>query len=261
VINIHLLGVGLLGPGLADWSACRNILLGKATWTAEPLRVPASALLPATERRRCNDTSRLAIATAEQALGCSNIPPQELATVFTSADGDGLITHKLCESFALEQPEVSPIQFHNSVHNAPAGYWSIATKSPRPSTTLAAGPDSFAAGLLEAALQAKAESNPVLLVAFDLPLPHPLNLMQAREHGFSVALLIGREKRGDSMATLQLDLVADSGESPLPAAFQALADNPAARALPLLDAVANGRQTSVNAGSIGANQLVIQCSF
>jgi hypothetical protein len=261
LINLQLLGVGLIGPGLADWSACRNILLGQAAWTAGPLRVPASTLLPATERRRCNEASRLAIATAEQALGSSDIRPQDLATVFTSADGDGLITHKLCESFAMEQPEVSPTQFHNSVHNAPAGYWSIATGSPCASTTLAAGPDSFAAGLLEAALQATAESSLVLLVAFDLPLPHPLKLMQVREHGFSVALLIGREQRRDSLATLHLDLVEDSGESPLPAAFHALADNPAARALPLLDAVANGRPSSVNAGCIGANQLAVRCSF
>ncbi len=41
-----------------------------------------------------------------------------------------------------------PTQFHNSVHNAVAGYWSIATKSTQPMTCLAAHDHSFAAGLL-----------------------------------------------------------------------------------------------------------------
>lgn len=259
MINLHLYGVGVIGPGLADWPACRDILLGQAAWTDQPLRIPPSTLLPATERRRCNESSRLAIAAAEQALGRSDIRPGDIAAVFTSADGDGVITHKLCESFAMDEPEVSPTQFHNSVHNAPAGYWSIATGSSRPSTTLAAGPDSFAAGLFEAGLQAMAEPGPVLLVAFDLPMPHPLKLMQARDHGFAVAFLLGRERCDASIAALHLVLEANAAMNPLPAVFEKLADNPAARALPLLDALAKGSRTTLCVGAIGADQLGVQC--
>lgn len=259
MISLHLHGIGVIGPGFADWPACRDILLGHIAWNDQRLRIPPSTLLPATERRRCNESSRLAIAAAEQAFRGSDIRPADVATVFTSADGDGAITHKLCESFALAEPEVSPTQFHNSVHNAPAGYWSIATGSSRPSTTLAAGRDSFAAGLFEAALQAMAEPGPVLLVAFDLPLPHPLNLMQARDHGFAAALLLGRERHGDSLAGLQLVLESAAAPSPLPGVFATLADNPAARALPLLALLANGSQAMVNLGAIGADQLGVQC--
>jgi hypothetical protein len=259
LIDLHLHGVGLIGPGLTGWAECRDILQGRVAWTQQPLRIPPSTLLPATERRRCNESSRLAIAAAEQALHGSDIRPADIAAVFTSADGDGMITHKLCESFAMAEPEVSPTQFHNSVHNAPAGYWSIATGSSRPSTTLAAGAGSFAAGLFEAALQVMAEPAPVLLVAFDLPLPHPLCLMQARTHGFAVALLIGRERRGNSIAALQLVLEGNAAESALPAGFGALSDNPAARALPLLDALANDGRTTAYVGAIGADQLGVRC--
>lgn len=190
MINLHLHSVGVIGPGLADWPACRDILLGQATWTDQPLRIPPSALLPATERRRCNESSRLAIAAAEQALGRSDIRPGDIAAVFTSADGDGMITHKLCESFAMDEPEVSPTQFHNSVHNAPAGYWSIATRSHAPSTSLCGYDASFATGLLEAAAQVATDSRRVLLIAYDIPFPPPMLALWPVTHPFAVALLL-----------------------------------------------------------------------
>ena len=52
-------------------------------------------------------------------------------TVFTSSSGDGDNVHEICETLAAADRQVSPTRFHNSVHNAPAGYWSIATRSRR----------------------------------------------------------------------------------------------------------------------------------
>mgnify|MGYP002075717815 CR=1 FL=1 len=34
--------------------------------------------------------------------------------------------------FASDDRLISPTRFHNSVHNAPSGYWSIAARSTRP---------------------------------------------------------------------------------------------------------------------------------
>ncbi|MGH8738254.1 MAG: beta-ketoacyl synthase chain length factor, partial [Burkholderiales bacterium] len=251
-MRVHLHGVGVFGPGLEGWAACREVLAGRAPWSETALRVPVPAMLPLTERRRCNAASRLALAAAEDALAAGEWRPQDIATVFASADGDGAVTHALCQSFAADEPEVSPTQFHNSVHNAPAGYWGIATRSSRPSTSLAADRDSFAAGLFEAALQATLDPDPVLLVAFDLPLPHPLALMRPRRHGLAVALLLERELGRGRLAALALRLEQKEAASPLPSALQALGDNPAARALPLLALLAREDQGEVRLGAVGA---------
>lgn len=259
MMRVHLHGVGVIGPGLEGWAACREVLSGRAPWAETALRLPVPAMLPQTERRRCNAASRVALAAAEEALAAGDWPAAGLATVFTSADGDGAVTHALCESFAAGEPDVSPTQFHNSVHNAPAGYWGIATRSSRPSTSLAADRDSFAAGLFEAALQATLEPDPVLLVAFDLPLPHPLALMRPRRHGFAVALLLGREPRGRELAALTLGLEQGPAASPLPPGLETLGDNPAARALPLLALLARGAQGEVRLGAVGARQLAVRC--
>ncbi|HUJ88086.1 MAG TPA: beta-ketoacyl synthase chain length factor [Burkholderiales bacterium] len=258
-MRVYLHGVGVIGPGLEGWLACREVLAGRAPWTETALRVPVPAMLPVTERRRCNAASRVALAAAEDALAAGDWAAAGLATVFASADGDGAVTHALCQSFAAREPDVSPTQFHNSVHNAPAGYWGIATRSGRPSTSLAADRDSFAAGLFEAALQATLDPGPVLLVAFDLPLPHPLALMRPRRHGLAVALLLGREPRGAALAALALRLERGAAASPLPPALEALADNPAARALPLLALLARGEQGDVRLGAVGARQLAARC--
>jgi hypothetical protein len=262
---VYLHGIGVIGPGLTGWPACRDVLRGCAPWTEQPLAIPASKLLPATERRRCNETTRIVMGAAEEALmdtGGTGIEPAAVATVFASADGDGAIMHRMCASFAAPEPGVSPTLFHNSVHNAPAGYWSIAARSMRPSISLAADQESFAVGLLEAALQAVLDPAPVLLVAFDLPMPHPLKLMRARDHGFAAALLISRERHGLPIATIEIDLEPGAASSPLPVDLAALADNPAARALILLAALATGSTDTVRLGAIGAtgaHQLGARC--
>ena len=42
---------------------------------------------------------------------------------------NGQVIHEICEALATDEREVSPTRFHNSVHNASAGYWGIATRS------------------------------------------------------------------------------------------------------------------------------------
>ena len=71
----------------------------------------------------------------------------------TSSGGDGQNCHELCHALSLANREVSPTRFANSVHNAPAGYWSIATGAMVESNVLCAFDASFVAGLLEALTQ------------------------------------------------------------------------------------------------------------
>jgi hypothetical protein len=54
------------------------------------------------------------------------------------------------------------------VHNAPAGYWTVATACHAPSSALSAWHDSLAAGLFEAAVQAHADEVPVLFAMYDI---------------------------------------------------------------------------------------------
>src|SRR3546814_8872974 len=84
------------------------------------------------------------------------------------------IRQRISAELATPERIVSPTDFHNSVHNAAAGYWGIGTGSRAPSTTLAGYDASFALGLLEAGLQVVGDRRAVLLVVFDVPAPEPL---------------------------------------------------------------------------------------
>ena len=239
MIRLWLAGAGVLGPGLPDWAATRDILLGAAPYADAPDPEPVPALLPANERRRSSIPARWALTVGSEALARGGLAPQDVATVFTSCGGDGAITDQICRALASSPPEMSPTRFHNSVHNAPAGYWGIFARSRAPSTTLCGYEASFAAGLLEAAAQAAAEQRPVLLVAYDLKAPAPLHDLWPVPRPFAAALLLTPEPFGLQSAALGIE-IADGAASPAwPAALPAeLASNPAAQAIVLLAAVA-----------------------
>ena len=173
-MKAYIDGIGLLAPGLPGWRAARAVLAGDARYEPGEIARPTAEILPPAERRRCGDLVKLALHVGTEALAPSRARAEELATVFTCATGSGEVLHQICETLAGTARDVSPTRFHNSVHNAAAGYWSIATGARTPSTSLCAHQGSFAAGLLEAVVQAAAEQSPVLLVAYDLPPPPPL---------------------------------------------------------------------------------------
>ncbi|MBL8251238.1 MAG: beta-ketoacyl synthase chain length factor, partial [Candidatus Competibacter sp.] len=135
---------------------------------------------------------------------------------------------------------VSPVHFHQSVHNTPSGYWSIATGCTEPSLSLSAYDGSFVGGLLEAAALAWAEAARVLLVAYDLPLPFPLSERRTIGAPFAVALLLNPGSTRQGLAKLRLTPGVDRTVNRLSdAGLESLrAGNPAARSLPLLRAIA-----------------------
>jgi hypothetical protein len=242
VIAACIDGVGVLGPGLAGWSASRAILAGEVAYAAVAMPRPVIDLLPPAERRRCGDAARLAIAVGVEALAPSGTNAADAPSVFTSSSGNGDVVHQICESLASAERDVSPTRFHNSVHNAPAGYWSIATGARGPSTSLCAHESSFAAGLLEAAIQAQAEATRVLLVAYDLPHPFPLSAVAPVSAPFGVALLLAPQASAATLACITLDIApADPDTAMADAGLDALrTGNGAARALTVLAAVARG---------------------
>lgn len=237
-MTVYVDGIGLLAPGLSGWAQGAPVLARPEDYASAPLAVPASDCLPPAERRRVGMQVRLALAVGREAVAHAQRDAATLANVFSASSGDGDNCNAICETLASEDRLISPTRFHNSVHNAPAGYWGIAMKCMAPSTSLCAYDGSFAAGLLEAAVQAHAGADAALLVCSDAPYPQPLHGVRPLEHGLGVALVVARAAGPRSLARLSLTF---SGEAPttLPPMLDALrTGNPAGRALPLLQALA-----------------------
>ena len=249
-------GVGILAPGLAGWAASRAVLAGERPYVAEPMPATIATLLPANERRRTTATVKLALHVAQEAMDqvapISNPSSGErgklsAATVFASSGGDSEVLDKICTALTQPGRPVSPTQFHHSVHNTPAGYWSIATGCTQPSLSLSAYDGSFAAGLLEAAALAFGEAARALLIAYDLPLPFPLSARRAIVAPFAVALLLNPVATERCQATLRLTRTGSEPADRLDDASleQLRAGNPAARSLPLLCAIAQRKRKRV----------------
>jgi len=229
-----------MAPGLASWATSQAVLAGERPYTAEPMPTAMAMLLPANERRRTTATIKLALHVAHEAMAQTNHDARTVRTVFASSGGDSEVLDKIC--VALTQPDrpVSPTHFHQSVHNTPAGYWTIATGCTQPSLSLSAYDDSFTVGLLEAAALAWADAAPVLLIAYDVPPPFPLSERRNLVAPFAVALLLNPVTTATQRAVLRLGLICKESVDPLgDAGLERLrSGNPAARSLPLLCAIA-----------------------
>ncbi len=241
MISVYVEGIGIAGPGLEGWTGARPVLAGLAPYQPMPFTPPPATLLPSAERRRAGTAVRLAIGVAGEALTHSGRDPETMAMVFASSGGDGDTVHEILCVLATEGREVSPTRFHNSVHNAPAGYWAVATGSCEPSTSICAHDASFAAGLLDAAAQATVDDRPVTLVAYDLPYPDPLQLVRPIVDlaGLALVLTPWPTERSFTRMTITPGM---PGMAPTPMANARLerlrAGNPAARGLPVLAAIA-----------------------
>jgi hypothetical protein len=240
-------GVGVVGPGLASWKDAREILAGRAPFVSRPTVLPPAEALPATERRRAGKCVRLSLATGFEAASGAGRAPRDLVAIFTSSSGDGENCHAICEALASDDRMISPTRFHNSVHNAPAGYWGIATGAMHSTDCLAAYDASFGAGLVEAFGRVAADpSQPVLLVAYDAPYPEPLNATRPISDSFGVAFALASASASTRGPRVTFESTHDGasvlGSAPLEAMRSSI---PAARALPLLALLARGESGRV----------------
>lgn len=247
-MNVYLQGVGLWGAGLYGWDASLPILRGEAPLDPQPRPVPASDLLAAAERRRAPSTVRLALCVAQDACTHAQANPSELPSVFASSHGDTEITDYLCRELALPGAAISPTKFHNSVHNAASGYWTIATGCSRPSNAISGYHESFACGLLEAASLCIADQQSSLLCAYDIAAPELMVTVCPVMASFGVALVLSPGRTAQSIAELNLSMHAPAaGEVALPEALQQLrTSNPIARALPLLVTLARRQSSAID---------------
>jgi hypothetical protein len=241
-IGIH--GIGMWSPEFADWASARAGLIENVEIAANAAVRPAPTLLPPTEHRRAPESVLLAVEAAQQACAMAQCQPRDLAHVFASAYGDLAINDYLCARLARAPLEISPTRFHNSVHNAPAGYWAIASGCRRSSTAVSAGATTFGAALLEAVLVAHSESSPVLLAAYDIAATGALQDVIACRSRFAAAFVLAAPS---SRAYARMRVRTCAGEptlAPEPALLHANHQgNPAARSLPLLVALARKMAT------------------
>ncbi|MGH8323115.1 MAG: beta-ketoacyl synthase chain length factor, partial [Steroidobacteraceae bacterium] len=177
-LSAYVRGIGLLGPGLDDWLTGAPVLAGVTAYVPRATVLPTPAALPPAERRRTGTVVRLALAIGFEAVSRAGMTPAQLPTVFSSSGGDGYNCHEICQTLASGDRQLSPTRFHNSVHNAASGYWSIAASATPPSNVLCAFDGSFAAGLLEALTQVVVERTAVLLIAYDVGYPQPLRAVR-----------------------------------------------------------------------------------
>ncbi len=259
-MRLFVCGIGVWSPALPSWPACKARLAGGAV-AAGDIGLPKAEWLPPVERRRATLSTRVVLTVTQEALTAASWSPAQLPTVFASSSGSPDITDELCAALAAGDTQISPTRFHNSVHNAAAGYYSIAVGSRAPSTSLAAFDASAVAGLIEAASMALSDSTPVLFCSFDVPYTGPLALVRPVVDPWGVALALTPEPAPGSIARLDLAWSgrvssADSACSDVDLEYMRL-HNPSARLLPLLALLAGPTAGSALFSATPAGQLRI----
>lgn len=168
-LDISFLGFGLWGRGLTSYPEFSQQLQTDFDGLAQAeFLVPKPEAIAPKERRRAGLTINIAVEVAHQACAQAAVDISQIPSVFVSAMGDTAITDYMCRKLAQPQKMLSPTKFHNSVHNAPSGYWTISAENRAPSSFVGGFAESFGAGVLEAASQSIAMQTPVLAVFYDI---------------------------------------------------------------------------------------------
>lgn len=259
-LQIYVNAVGLCAPGLNGWEASRSVLTGRMPYCEDDIPPLKPSLLPRNEARRASFNVRLALQVAQEAMAASAVSSLDCCSVFVCAGGNTDALDHIFTQLAGKERTLSPTRFINTIHNVAAGYWSLATGSTTPYTSVAAYDASFSAGLLEAACMAVIEQCAVLLVAYDVPPPPPLLLCRPVHKSFAVALLLSAHCYRSSFCHLELTLAVAQEDCLSDPGLEALRlTNPAARSLPFLAALAMARSAPVILPYLSDSQLLVRC--
>lgn len=237
---IGVRGVGLWAPGFPGLDAFR---------TGVPLPDVTEPACTVANPRAKRGTSRLARMLGEvvqQAGEDAGADLGTVATVYASAWGEIEVMVSLLGQIADGEVGLSPLRFKHSVHNSASGLVSIATGNRGFSTAIAGGKRTVERGLVEAfGLVESGEHESVILAIAEDELPRPLD-RYARYEALAIGLCLGSTD-GAKHGTLALSRgpvdPARALERPtFPARY---AENPTVWALPLVDALAKGRPSTL----------------
>ena len=233
-------GVAFWAPTLPGWEAARAAFRGEARRSRRrsSARRRSSSRRPNGGARRTPSRSRSkSRRAAVRAAGrdAATLPSSSPRRTATSP------STTTCARRSRSEPTlISPTKFHNSVHNAAAGYWTIATGCHAAEHRADRLRRSFGAGLLEAASQCQADARPVLLVAYDVEAPGALASVTDSTGLLACAVVLS--PRASERTRGRVRLVArrsTTRAAPIrSAAARSLAGNAMAGALPLLEAIA-----------------------
>lgn len=170
----------------------------------------AGTKLPIVLRRRVTAIGREALEVAWSILP----PHSNMRMILASRHSEYQRTLALFSALS-EEGAVSPADFSMSVHHALVGLLSIVSGNRAGHTAVAAGPDSFGYGLLEAIACLTEDGGPVMLIYFDEPLP---DFYAPALNGVDIApialAMILAAPSGDDHDTLAISMTAKAGEAP-----------------------------------------------
>jgi hypothetical protein len=240
-------GIGFWCRGLPSWEAAREYVRDGVLADGAPTR-PSPQLLAPNERRRAPETVAVALEVALAACNAAGRDPRELPSVFASTHGDLAITDYMCATLADAPRTISPTRFHNSVHNAAAGYWTIGAGCIQAASAISAYDATFAEGLIEALAQLATGTEAVLLVAYDSEAPGPLAPLSRSSGLLGGALVLSRTPRAGA-PTLRIAIEHDATPTTSGALAKIAGGNGMAPMLPLFEALSrNDREARVHAG-------------
>ena len=244
-----VLGVGLVGPGPARAGPRRGACCAarRRTCPRPPCCRRRSALPPA-ERRRAG-------ARRQARAGRRPMPRARDAGVDPARAGDRVhLVRRRRRQLPRDvrdagdpPPErlISPTRFHNSVHNAAAGYWSIAPAPAAPRPACARTTPASAPACSRPLAQLPRAGAPVLLVAYDAPYPEPLHATRGRcptlRRGAGARRRRRRGARRRALRCIAAAAAAGAADAlPRRRARSAARRHPRGARLPLLAALARG---------------------
>jgi hypothetical protein len=264
VIQCEVVGVGAWGPGFADWPGLQARLLNPDD--AMPLTAvanPSPQVIPANERRRAPLPVRIAVEVSWQALQQSGLKAEDVACVFGSGLGDTEITDYMCRVLTTELKQLSPTKFHNSVHNAAAGYWTISSGCMKSANSIAAYQMTAGLALLEGMTQCVLQQEPVLVTLFDTEAHAVYRQIFPCSQSFGASVLLRPVPKKPASGSTLLTLTPQKSATPSSFAHPQLeslyAGNPAAKILGLLDALArlnNAATRSVSTLAISPTRAI-----
>lgn len=262
-LTVSITGLGAWGPGFATGEQLA-LSLTEASGPFDQGKSPKPAMIPANERRRAPLAVRMAVEVCAQAVANAGLQPQDLPCVFVSGLGDTDLTDYMCRELAGELKQLSPTKFHNSVHNAAAGYWTIAADCHQAASSVAGLEHSVGIALLEGAVQCLAAQKPMLLAFYDTATCDLLRPLLGNDQSAAFALVIEPgTSAGKSGLTLAVEAAAECPwpELELPQWLASCYENnPAAKVLPLIAAWLRGDNSSLRlplSSGTGLNLTVV----
>ncbi len=231
--DLSLTGIALWAPGFDDLAR-----LAAGDRLPDPLiKAPKAEILPARLRRRCSLLTRMSAEVVAKASAQAAIDTSLATVVLASVYGEIRTTGQLLVMMAEEPGSpLSPTRFHNSVHNTPIGYLSIACSNHQGSTAISAGPRTLAMAMLEAATVIAAGEGPVVVVIVEEPLPEGLALDGGTYDALAVAFVV--ESARD--AGIRVRLGRSASADPLPEIPENIVGNPCANAVAVATALVAG---------------------